>query len=155
MSYISERTQPILMANMVAGTSYTVANSASVNLATYQADSLFVVATILASTGTGFTMTAQGGATTSALGAYCAVPGSTATLVTCATTVTGGKVLYIDMKNVPHQYVGVKHTGLGAVSGSIVGYPYDSKLQVVPMSADLASTVSGAGPYVIVNPTTA
>ncbi len=155
MSFFSERTQPVLVANLIAGTSYTVANGASVNLATYQADSVYFLAVITATTLTGFTMTVQGGATTSALGGYCLVPGSTATLVTLGTTVTGGKFLYADCKNVPHQYVGVKHTGLGATNGAIVAFPYDSKSQRLAISADMASTVSGTGYIAIVNPTTA
>jgi len=154
MPYLSEQTTPVLMANVVAGTSYTQTSAASVNLATYQADSLLIVATVNATTLTGFTMTAQGGATTSALGGYCAVPGSTATLVTLATTAPN-KVLVMDLKNVPHQYVGVKHTGLAATNVTIMGYPYDSKLNPVPLTTDAPSTVAGTGYYQIVNPTTA
>lgn len=154
MSFLSERIQPVIMADATAGTSYTVANAASVNLATYGCDSLLIVAHVAASTGTGFTMTAQGGDTTSALGGYCLVPGSTASLMTAATTVTGGKVLYLDVKNAPHKFVGVKHTGLGAVTASIIGYPYDSKSQKMPLSANLPTTAVGSY-YAVVNPTTA
>jgi hypothetical protein len=154
MSFLSERTQPIVMANIIAGTSYTVANSASVNLSDYGCDSLLVVATVSVTTGNGFTMTAQGGATTSALGGYCVTPGSTATLLTVSCT-AAGKVCYLDLKNVPHKYVGVKHTGLGALTGVIHGYPYDSKSQKISLSADLASTAVGSGYYTSVNPTTA
>jgi len=153
MSFLSERTQPVIMADATAGTSYTVATSVF-NLATYGCDSLMVVAHVAASTGNGFTMTAQAGATSSAIGGLCLVPGSTASLMTAATTVTGGKVLYLDIKNSPGQFAGIKHTGLGACTVSIVGYPYDSKVQKIPLSASLPTTSVGSY-YAIVNPTTA
>ncbi len=154
IGFLSERTQPVVMANIVAGTSYTVANSASVDLKAYNADSLLVVAVVSVTTGNGFTMTAQGGASTSALGGYCVAAGSTATLLTVSST-AAGKCCYLDIKNARHQYVGVKHTGLGALTGVILGFPYDSKRQPVPLSADLNSTAVGGGYYTSVTPTTA
>lgn len=154
VGYLSQQTQPVLMANLVAGTSYAQANSTSVDLSAYDADSLFVVAAVTATTLTGFTMTAQGGATTSALGGYCVAAGSTSSLLTVATT-NPAKLLFIDIKNARHRYVGVKHTGLAATNGVILGFPYNSKKQPVPLSTDLSSTVSGTGFYQSVSPTTA
>ena len=154
-SFLSQLTQPITLANIVAGTSYTVTSSASVDLKAYNADSVLIVATLSVTTGNGFTMTAQGGDTTSALGGYCAAAGSTATLLTVSST-AAGKLCYIDIKNSRHNYVGVKHTGLGALTGSILGFPYNSKSsQALTLSADLNSTAVGGGYYTSVSPTTA
>ena len=154
MSFLSERTQPVLVSNTVAGTSYTQTSGSSVDLRTYQADSIMFVAVVNATTLTGFTMTVQGGDSTTALGGYCVTPGSTTTLMTVSSTAPA-KVVYADCKNVKHRYVGVKHTGLAASNVTILGFPYDSKLQSVPLSADLSSTVVGTGWYAVVNPTTA
>lgn len=153
IGFLSERTQPLVLANIIAGTSYTVTSSASVDLKAYNADSLLVVAVVGVTTGAGFTMTAQGGATTAALGGYCVAAGSTATLLTVSTT-AAGKACYIDIKNARHQYVGVKHTGQ-AITGVILGFPYDSKKQPIPLSTDLNSTAAGGGVYTSVTPTTA
>lgn len=154
MSLFSERSQPYLLANLVAGTSVASGNSALVDLQTANADSVFILGAITASTGTGFTMTAIAGASTTALGAYVVTPGSTSTLLTVSSTISG-KFCYLDLKNVGHRYVGARYVGGGAINGAIIAFPYDSKTQEVPFSTDLASTVVGAGVYTSVNPTTA
>ncbi len=153
MSFLTERTMPVLMNNTVAGASFIQTSVSSVDLQAYQADSLLIVAVVNATSLTGYTITAQGGATTSALGGYCAVPGSTSTLVTWATT-NPGTIGFLDLKNCPHRYVGAKHTGLGDHTNvTVIGFPYDSKKQAVPIT--VSSTVSGTGYYQVVNPTTA
>lgn len=152
--YLSEITQPVILANVVAGTSYTVASSDSIDLKTYNADSVLIVAVTNATTLTGFTMTAQGGDSTSALGGYCQAAGSTAAVITAATTAPG-KVMYIDIKNSRHRYVGVKHTGLAATNATILAFPYSTKQQPLALSASLSSTAQYTGWAKAVSPTTA
>lgn len=154
ISYLSEITQPVVLANVVAGTSYTVTSSDSLDLKTYNADSVLLVAVVNATTLTGFTMTAQGGDSTSALGAYCQAAGSTAAVITAASTAPG-KAVFIDIKNSRHRYVGVKHTGLAASNVTILGFPYNTKQQPVALSASLSSTVVYTGWARAVTPTTA
>lgn len=153
--FLSERTTPITLAYTTAVSSY-AETSATVDLQAYNADSLLVVGTVSAATGAGLSMTAIGGDSTSALGGYCVAAGSTSSLLTVASTVIGKSIL-LDVKNSRHRYVGIKSTGLGAGLYTILGFPYDSKKQPVPLTttASLASTVSGTGFYRSVTPTTA
>ena len=153
LGYLSQTTQPVVIANTTVGSSY-VEVSATVNLGTYNADSIMIVGLANQVAGAGFTMTAIGGASTSALGGYCTAAGSTSSLLTAATT-TSGKLVFIDIKNARHKYVGVKHTGSGAAAVTILGFPYNTKTQPVPLSTDLSSTVSGTGFHRSVSPTTA
>lgn len=155
MSYLSERTQPYVLANTTSATSY-AETTATVDMQAVQADSLLIVATVGNTTGGGFTMTAIGGASTSALGGLCVSAGSTSSLLTVATT-SMLKASFIDIKNVSHRYVGVKHTGTGATQVAILAFPYDSSQEPMPLTAtgSLASTVSGTGFYRSVSPTTA
>ena len=145
MSYLTERTQPVLMANVVAGTSYTAVAAASVDLRAYNADSIVIVATVNATSLTGFTGTATGGASTASMLQLWATAGSSSTVLTLTTTAPA-KILYWDLKQHPYRYAGLNHTGLGDKTNvTILGFPYDSKQQPVPLSSDLPSTASGTG----------
>lgn len=153
--FLSERTQPVVLAYTTASSSYAEA-TATVDLQAYNADSVLIVGTVMAATGSGLSMTAIGGDSTSALGGLCVTAGSTSTLLTVASTAIG-KCIFLDIKNSRHRYTGIKSTGLGAGIYHIVGFPYDSKKQPVPLvtTASLSSTVSGTGFYRSVTPTTA
>ena len=152
-AFLSSMTQPVLMAVNNAS-SYTVAASSSVNLSSWNADSLLIVATIADTTLTGFTMTATGGASTASMTTLVGAAGSGSTAALTVSSTAPGKCVYIDVKNVTTKFVGANHTGLAASIVSIVGYPYDSKKQKVDLSGSLSSTASGTGYIVAVSPTT-
>ena len=152
MAHLSEQIQPVLMA-INAGSSYTVAASSSIDLQAYNADSCLIVATIHDTTTTGFTMTATVGASTAAM--TTALTGSGSTVALTVGTTAPAKVCWIDLKNLPYRYVGANHTGLAASIVSILGFPYNSKKQPIPITSSVGSTVAGSSNFAVsVNPST-
>ncbi len=146
MSLISERVQPVVLANIVAGTSYAATGSTPIDMESFNADSVLIVAVLNATTGNGFQMTAQGSASSgTGFSGYCVAAGSTTSLLTVSST-AAGLASYIDMKDVPHRFVRVTSTGLGACNVTITAFPYDSKSQPVTVQPVAGSFIASVSP---------
>jgi hypothetical protein len=157
MAFFSDLHQPVVLFKSTVITSYAAVSSTELDLQTANADSVFVMALLTGSASAGFSMTAQGSASssTAAYGQYWATAGSSASVMTVGSTAQG-KVVYMDLKNVPHRFFRVLHVGTDAVDPQIIAFPYDSKKRKVPVSADLPSTSESATSFkTCIAPTTA